>query len=479
MSVPEGLLFRPPAYVENDIACDRMLFKKYFALFSDLGTAKTYMLIRDFVTHFQAGLVDCMVVIAPKSSVCQQWIEDEWYASTSMPRVASSWPDFPPMKPSPWPRVFTIYPAAFRRKTKQSTAVWNMVKKFMATGRCALIVDESQMLSAVRSKQSRRIRALAALSFYRRIASGNPAPTGLIKYYAQYSLLSPRILRLTTKSGFMERYCVMGGFKGEEIVGYKNEEDFYARTGPHTYHVKLEECHVRPGVKVKMPKKTWMTFDVELTPEQKRLITQVKKEFKAELESGEKVNLPMALQRITRIQQIACGFLPIVDDKGNHHGLRWIPENRTEALEDVMNTIRGKAIIWCNFRPALERLAVRFYEEGLIWQGGMSPAEEAQTKRAFISDPKKRWLFAQPYSAAEGLNGLTVAHYSLYWSNAHNAQLRTQSERRIWRTGQEWPCVYGDFIAKGTYDLKILNAVRNQQNVASNVLGGIADWLAA
>src|SRR6185312_3829525 len=174
---------------------------------------------------------------------------------------------------------------------------------------------------------------------------------GLIKYYPQYSFLSPRILRCATKGEFMNRYCVMGGFRMQgrptEIKSYKNEDDFNRRVGPWSYHVKIDECHVAPGAKVQMPGRQWLTFPVELTPEQKRLITQVKKEFRAVLDSGEKVNLPMALQRITRVQQIACGFLPIGDETGHHHGLRWVPQNRTQALEDALDTTRGQVLLWC------------------------------------------------------------------------------------------------------------------------------------
>lgn len=481
-SVPANELFRTPAFVENDIACKRMLMKRYFALFSDLGTAKTYMIIRDFVTHFQAGLVDCLVVIAPKRSICSQWVNDEWYATTSMPRVGTMHPAEPPMAYRRYPRVFAIYPAAFRRRTKKSTAVFKRLVEFMTENRCAIVIDESQMLAAARSKQSSRIRRLRDLAVYRRITSGNPAPTGLMKYYPQYTWLSPRILRCTTQGEFQRRYCKMGGFRVHgrptQILEYKNEKDFHRRVAPHTYHVRLEDCHVRPGVKVAMPEKSWVTFPVELTAVQAKLVKQIKKEFRAVLDSGEKVALPMALQRITRVQQIACGYLPIVDEKGRSHGLRWLPENRTKALEDVLETVRGKVIIWCHFRPAIERLACHFYEHSLLWQGGMTEQEENETKRLFINDSTKRWLFAQPYSAAEGLNGLTVARYSFYWSNAHNAQMRKQSERRTWRLGQNKACVYGDFIADGTYDLKIRNAVRSQQNVADDVLADIAAWAA-
>ena len=448
-----------------------MFMKRYFALFPDLGTAKTFMMLREFLCMWQAGLVDALLVVAP-IDVHRQWIDEELPAMTDVECVTTVWPERPSLEQDSRPRIFTIYPEAFRR----TKSVFELCKKYMRSARVGLVIDESQMIMNAGSKTSKRIRALKPYSHYRRCGSGFPAPKGLIDYYAQYSFLSTQILKCKTKQQFMDKFCVLGGFRGKQIVGYKNEDEFNKLVAPYTYTVRLDECK-------DMPARTWLPepgtsnspFHVELTPEQERLITQIKKEFKATL-GGSTINMPMALQRLTRIQQIACGFLPKLDDKNRVIGLRWIPELRTKALENVLDSTRGKVIIWSRFKPCINRLTKHFGDTAVCYQGGMTSAEKREAKEAFQRDPKITRLFAQPKSANAGFNGLTVSRYSLFWSNDHNRGIRRQIERRTWRLGQSKACVYGDFIAKGTFDMKIRDALISGQNVADGILSDIAGW---
>ena len=476
---------------EQDIAHGLMFGKRYFALFPDLGTGKTFMLLREFLAAWQAGLVDGALVIAPPD-VHAQWIDEEWPKICKLPCIGAAWPALPPMERANLPRIFTIYPEAFRRRRRKgetpeekkmlrehrkrmrergkmdSQDVWKLCQRFMVSGRIALIIDESQMVANASSNTTRRIKSLKPLAAYRRIASGFPAPKK-IQYYAQYSLLSTRILECQTKGEFMDRYCVMGGFKGKQIVGYQNEEDFNRRVAPYTYTVRIEDC-------VDMPERTYETYPVRLSPEQERLIRQINDEFRAVL-GEDTINMPLALQRLTRIQQVSCGFLPKLDQRGKPTGeLQWIKEHRTEALENLINSIRGKVIIWSRFKPCILRLAKHFGDMAVQYRGGMSKQEKLEAKNEFIRRERCKLIFAQSKSAGTGTNGLTVAHHMVYWSNEQVAQLRRQTERRIWRIGQEEPCVYVDLVAKGTHDANIRRTVRSQLDVATGVLKDIARW---
>lgn len=491
-------LTRSAAFKQHDEAYSRMIFKRYFALYSDLGTAKTFMLLRDFLATWQAGRVDALCVIAPVD-VHRQWIEKELPATTDLECETAAWPDLPPMARSDKPRIFTVYPEAFRRvpkppkRKKDETRseliarrrkwresykdVYEIIKEFLQSGRVGLVVDESQMLMHANSKTSKRIRTLKPYAFYRRIASGNPAPGGMLfKYYPQYTFLSSKILDCTSSKDFDERYTELGGFKGKQREANKNEDDFYKRVGPWTYTVALEDC-------VDMPERTWLKFPVDLTIPQKKLIEQVREEFKAELD-GETVFMPMVLQRLTRIQQIACGFLPYEVEEDAESGkvirLKWLPENRTKALENVLDRTRGKVIVWSRFTPCINRLTKHFGDAAVMYRGGMDREERADNKERFQRDPKILYLFAQPKSAGRGTDGLQHAsRFTFYWSNSYDSDLRLQTERRTWRLGQSRACVYGDFIASGTYDAQIRRTVMQGVNVSKDILQQIARWARA
>jgi len=494
-------LTRPPLFKEHDIAHQRMMGKKFFALFSDLGTAKTYMLLREFLALWFADLVDGILVIAPVNVHCQ-WIEEELPATTDTQCVTAAWPARPPILPTSRPRIFTIYPEAFRRKPEpparekgegigayrarckawraKRVDVHALMQEYLRSGRIGLIIDESQMIMTAGSKTTRRIKALKQLAAYRRIGSGFPDPKGLIDLYSQYSMLNTRILECETRQQFVDRYCVMGGFKDRQIVGYKNEEDFYARVAPYTYSFDLNNCHPLPGRNWKaMPGQSWLTTPVDLTDEQRRLIEQIKKEFRAVL-AGNTIVMPMALQRLTRIQQIACGFLPELNELGQATGaIHQIPELRTEALEIMLACMRGKVVIWSRFSYCIDRLTRHFGNQATRYRGGIDMAERRANKDRFMRDPACRFLFAQPRSLGVGANGLTVARQNVFWSNNFDASIRRQAERRTWRIGQSQACIYIDLIARDTYDNQIRRTLINRQNVAQGILNNIAEWRGA
>jgi hypothetical protein len=472
-----------------------MIFKKYFALFSDLGTAKTYMLLREFLVMWQAGMVDGLLVVAPVD-VHEQWVSKELKKTTDQECITASWPDYPPLEKTVLPRIFTIYPEAFRRKPKppprqqhESTSAFRLRRKqwrarqknvlkvmelYLKSGRMGFIVDESQMMMHYRSRTSKALRGLRDQGIYRRIASGYPAPGGRLElYYPQYTWLSPKILKCSTFGEFTDRYCEYGGFKGKAIEGYQNEDDFKNRVAPYTYTVEISECK-------DMPERTWLEFPVELTDDQEFYIDQIKTEFLAELKK-KTLYMPMVLQRLTRIQQVACGFLPY-DANEDAEGkpdiqLQWIAELRTEALERVFERTRGKIIVWSRFSPCIERLTKHFGKEAVKYRGGMTREEKAYSKNRFIKDPKCRFIFAQPKSAGTGTDGFQEScRYSFYWSNSYDSQHRRQTERRIWRLGQSRACVYGDFIAPGTYDTRIRSVIMNGQKMSDNLHKELAAW---
>jgi SNF2 family DNA or RNA helicase len=462
----EGLTV-PSLFKKQDEYHERAFGKRYFACFPDLGTGKTFMILREMLTMWQADMVDGILIVSPVD-IYAQWL-DELAKFTSTPYRSSAWPEEPVFTSSQWPRIFCIYPEAFRLNKKASTKVFKMLQKFLKSGRIGLCIDESQMIGALRSKQRRRIQALKRLASYRRITSGYPAPKK-IQFLPQYNFLSTEILKTKTKEAFQQDFCEMGGFMGKKITGYKNDEEFLRRTAPWTFTCKLEDC-------MDMPERTWIKIPVKLSDEQRRLIQEIKKDFRAQL-GKDVIFLPHVLQRLTRIQQVTCGFLPKLNDKGETIGIRWLKEYRTEALENWLERVNGKVIIWVYYKPSLNRLFDHFDDGSAVkYQGGMSREEKADAKNRFMHDPKCTRLFAQPKSLGAGVNGLTVARYSIYWNNVHDSQPRKQTERRTWRAGQSKACVYADLCAAGTYDEKIAKTVMNSMEVSDSLMKDIATWV--
>jgi SNF2 family DNA or RNA helicase len=66
----------------------------------------------------------------------------------------------------------------------------------------------------------------------------------------------------------------------------------------------------------------------------------------------------------------------------------------------------------------------------------------------------------------------------IYYSNGYDLEKRQQSEARIDRIGQIKNMTYIDIIAEKTIDEKIVTALRNKVNIASQIMGEeLKEWI--
>ena len=66
----------------------------------------------------------------------------------------------------------------------------------------------------------------------------------------------------------------------------------------------------------------------------------------------------------------------------------------------------------------------------------------------------------------------------IYYSNNFDLEVRLQSEDRAHRIGQTSKVTYVDIIAENTTDERVLKALRNKINIASQVLAeDFRDWI--
>ena len=96
-----------------------------------------------------------------------------------------------------------------------------------------------------------------------------------------------------------------------------------------------------------------------------------------------------------------------------------------------------------------------------------------------IQDPNSpvRFIVGTPQTGGYGIT-LTGASTMIYYSNGYDLEKRQQSEARIDRIGQTKNMTYIDIIAEKTIDEKIVTALRNKVNIASQVMGEeLKEWI--
>ena len=148
----------------------------------------------------------------------------------------------------------------------------------------------------------------------------------------------------------------------------------------------------------------------------------------------------------------------------------------------MLEEIEGKAIIWANYQHDISEIKKaieeKYEEDYAVTYYGLTPQDERQDNiRKFQNGSECRFLVGTPQTGGYGIT-LTKANTVIYYSNGYDLEKRLQSEDRAHRIGQKKTVTYVDLICEDTVDEKIVTALRDKINIASEVLGEeLKDWI--
>ena len=208
---------------------------------------------------------------------------------------------------------------------------------------------------------------------------------------------------------------------------------------------------------------------IQLTPEQKKVYSQMKAMALAEL-NGKMITTVNVITQLMRLQQITCGHF-----KADDGSMQEIKNNRITELMDLLEELEGKAIIWAHWRHDIATIVKEIEKEypgSVMTYYGDTTVEDRQKAIKEIQNPesKIRFLVGTPQTAGYGIT-LTGASTMIYYSNGYDLEKRQQSEARIDRIGQKKPMTYIDILAEDTIDEKIVKSLRKKVNIATEIMG--------
>jgi len=183
------------------------------------------------------------------------------------------------------------------------------------------------------------------------------------------------------------------------------------------------------------------------------------------------VSVNSVLTQLLRLHQVVCGY--VKNDSGEEVE---IPNQRMDELMSVLEEMRGKVIIWANYRHDIKSivnlLQKTYGAESVASYFGDTPSEERQEIITRFQDPDSElnYFVGNTQTGGYGIT-LTAAQNVVYYSNNFDLEKRLQSEDRAHRIGQTNKVTYVDLVAKDTVDEKIVKALRNKLNLAQEVLG--------
>jgi SNF2 family DNA or RNA helicase len=274
---------------------------------------------------------------------------------------------------------------------------------------------------------------------------------------------------------FQARYAVtverqLNTHSFKQIVGYRRLDELKEKLDRFAFRVKKEEC-------LDLPDKLYVKREVDLTDEQVKAYNEMKTMALAQINGG-LVSTVNALTQIMRMHQIVCGHVKMDDGT-----VVELPNNRIKELLGLVEETDGKIIIWATYRHDIEAIKMALAKEyGMNTIGTYYGDTDGDERKRVLEEFQKpdsdmRFFIGNPSTGGYGLT-LTAASTMVYFSNSFDLEKRLQSEDRAHRIGQTKNVTYIDLISPGTVDEKIVKALRDKINIATQVLGeDLKQWL--
>ena len=472
--------FKTKPYEHQLTALKKSWNKETYAYFMEMGTGKTKVLIDNMAMLYDKGKIDGALIIAPKG-VIKTWYEQELptHLPNHIENVSILWQSNITKKQQE--KLETL----FEIETALHILVMNVealstekgVKfafKFLNSHKTLVAIDESTTIKTPTAKRTKNIIGLGKHAKYRRIMTGSPVTKNPLDLYTQCEFLDPYLLDFSSYYAFRNRYAEMTtmnvrGRSIQVVKEFRHLGELSKSLQPFSYRVLKEDC-------LDLPPKNWIKRHITLTKEQDKIYKQMKKHALAML-NGKVTSTMTVLTQLMRLHQITCGHFTADDGS-----VQDVDSNRIKELMNILEETEGKAIIWANYQRDITQITDNIEKEygpgSVVDYYGLTPQEDRQDNiRKFQSAPKCRFMVGTPSTGGYGIT-LTAANTVIYYSNGYDLEKRLQSEDRAHRIGQKKNVTYIDIICEDTVDEKIVKALRDKINVASEVLGEeLRDWI--
>jgi SNF2 family DNA or RNA helicase len=477
---------------------------KSHAILWEPGLGKSKGAIDIFAYQFEKGAINAVLIVAP-NGVHRNWISDElpkhlpdrvmaktrtMFWQTKKSGTVKHKEDFVGLTLHDGLAVFCISYSAFVTKAGKA-AVW----KFMQRRDCFYIADEAHNFKTPKAQRTKSIVASGRYCKFKRILTGTPCEKPF-DLYSQLRFLNPSFWRPYQMNSFeaFKQYFGVWEHKGppkiepgdpryrrhmkqpgwDELLSYKNVDECA------DILATVSDRRLKEDV-LDLPPKLYTKIHFDMTPKQKRMYEQLRDQYILELEAGDE-DIDLALVRLLRMQQIACGYRSTGIDEPTEACDDTNP--RLDAAVDYLQALPHQAIVWARFRQDIDQLVDALgANQCARYDGAVTDDECEQAKLAFNAGTKQ-FFVANPARGSEGIT-LNGAKTAMFYSNSFKLLQRIQAEDRCHRIGQDgtdhaegFGVLYVDLLANNTVDEKIVESLRNKYDLAAQLTGDrFREWI--
>jgi SNF2 family DNA or RNA helicase len=468
-----------PPWAHQLEAIGRAAPRNYFGLFFEQGTGKTSTAINilrhlyDVKGRVLGTLIFCPPVVIPNWKA-----EFKKYSKVEQGRII--------LLQGPQVKRINLLSQAYEKYGANFIAVTNyealqmegLVQEIKKTlGPEVLIFDESHKIKNHQAKRTKIALKLAAHANYRYLLSGTPVLNSAMDLFSQFQAMD------------------LGENFGKNFYGFRARY-FYDANAAMPKHVHFPDWRIKPnshteinriissaGMVVKksecldLPPLVRQVIPVELSPDQKRLYVEMRRDFITYL-NGQTFVAELAITKALRLMQIVSGYC-----RSEEMEVSLSDTPRMAALRELLEVItpNHKVLVWAVFKENFKQIAKVCQDLGIKYvevHGEISPAQKQKNVESFNNDPGTRVFIGHPGSGGIGIN-LVAASYSIWFSRNFSLEFDLQAEARNYRGGSEIheKITRIDLVAPDTIDEIVVEKLSSKEQISSELLTSLKDLL--
>lgn len=258
---------------------------------------------------------------------------------------------------------------------------------------------------------------------------------------------------------FRNHYCVMGGFGGYEVIGYRYLDELQEQ---------LNQIMLRRLKKdvLDLPDKLHVDEYVEMTAKQEQIYNEVTNEIKMNIDQIKMANNPLA--ELIRMRQ-ATGYTGILSSTIQESAkLDRMEELVEEAVEN-----NKKVVVFSNWTQMTDAIYARLHKNysTAVITGQTKDSERQSLVNKFQTDADCKVMIGTIGAMGTGLT-LTAGTVEIFMDEPWNMALKEQAEDRCHRVGTNENVTIYTLMCKNTIDERIHDLVMQKGAMANAIVDG-------
>lgn len=464
LSEIEKVSFKATPFPHQLEAIDFGLTHKKWLLLDGMGLGKTGSIIWLAETLKRRGVIDHCFIICGVNSLKQNWKKEIARFSTESAVVLGEYIT----------RNGTI---RYKSMEKRAEQLKNPIDEFFVITNLESLRDD-RIIEAFK-KSANNFGMIAFDEAHKAATKSSQQSTNLLKLNADFKVAATGTLITNnplsafvslswtendraTLTTYKSQYCNFGGFKDNQVIGFKNLD---------ILQEEIKECSLRrtlDSVRTSMPPKTVTLELLEPDDTQRKFYEAIKEGVK---EEADKIELKSAnlLALTTRLRQAAVCPSLLTTQK--------IPSCKIDRCVELIEELTSqgeKVVVLSVFKETLKELAAKLGEFRFSINTGDTPdAIVADNVNRFQEDPLEQ-VFAGTWGKVGTGWTLNAASYLICLDTPYTSAMFDQGTDRIWRITNQRPAFITVLMCVDTIDERVQEIIETKKELSEYLVDGEA-----